>query len=58
MDRYKELISKDYEVFVGKTYKGEIDFVVIDGKLLSAQEEKLNEGFMIWGLTHRGRMKR
>ena len=29
---YNELISRDYDVFVGKTYKGEIDFVVIDGK--------------------------
>ncbi len=29
---YNELVSRDYQVFVGKTYKGEIDFVVIDGK--------------------------
>ena len=29
---YNELVSRDYTVFVGKTYKGEIDFVVIDGK--------------------------
>ncbi len=29
---YNELISRDYVVFVGKTYKGEVDFVVIDGK--------------------------
>lgn len=29
---YNELISRDYEVFVGKTYKGEIDFMVLSGK--------------------------
>lgn len=29
---YNELVSRDYAVFVGKTYKGEIDFVVINGK--------------------------
>lgn len=29
---YNELVSRDYEVFAGKTYKGEIDFVVISGK--------------------------
>lgn len=27
---YNELISRRYKVFTGKTYKGEIDFVVID----------------------------
>lgn len=29
---YNELKSRDYEVFTGKTYKGEIDFVVINGR--------------------------
>ena len=29
---YNELISRGYEVFTGKTYKGEVDFVVIDGR--------------------------
>lgn len=29
---YNELISRGYEVFTGKTYKGEVDFVIIDGK--------------------------
>ena len=29
---YNELITRDFEVFAGKTYKGEIDFVVISGK--------------------------
>ncbi len=29
---YNELISRDYEVFTGKTYKSEIDFVVINGR--------------------------
>lgn len=28
---YNELILRGYSVFTGKTYKGEIDFVVIDG---------------------------
>lgn len=29
---YNELVSRGYEVFTGKTYKGEVDFVVINGK--------------------------
>ncbi len=29
---YNELISRGYQVFTGKTYKGEVDFVVIDGR--------------------------
>lgn len=29
---YNELITRGYQVFTGKTYKGEVDFVVIDGK--------------------------
>lgn len=29
---YNELVSRDYEVFTGKTYRGEIDFVVIKGR--------------------------
>ncbi len=29
---YNELVVRGYEVFTGKTYKGEVDFVVIDGK--------------------------
>ena len=29
---YNELVSRGYQVFTGKTYKGEVDFVVIDGK--------------------------
>lgn len=29
---YNELITRGYEVFTGKTYKGEVDFVVIEGR--------------------------
>ncbi len=29
---YNELKTRGYEVFTGKTYKGEVDFVVLDGK--------------------------
>ena len=29
---YNELVSRGYEVFTGKTYKGEVDFVEIDGR--------------------------
>lgn len=29
---YNELVCRGYEVFTGKTYKGEVDFVVIDGR--------------------------
>ncbi len=29
---YNELILREYSVYTGKTYKGEIDFLVIDGK--------------------------
>ncbi len=29
---FNELVSRGYEVFTGKTYKGDVDFVVIDGR--------------------------
>ena len=29
---YNELIARDFTVYIGKTYKGEIDFVAVKGR--------------------------
>ena len=50
---YNELKARDYEVFTGKTYKGGMDFVVINGRkkcfiqvaYLLASEETIQREF-------------
>ena len=53
---YNELILRGYTVYTGKTYKGEIDFVVIDGNkkcfiqvsYLMPSEETIKREFSVY----------